>query len=91
MITKFLTSQKAVRFIHTYSLENGFPIQLTIGGRDQESTGFAWWSGNARLINLSGKLLGGVFFKYILCVLFCFCEIKAVNLGDFLYLINMFL
>ena len=44
-----------------YSLENGSPIQLTIGGRDQESTGFAWWSGNARLINLSGKLLGGVF------------------------------
>jgi len=29
-----------------------------VGGRDQESTGFAWWSGNARLINLSGKLLG---------------------------------
>ncbi len=38
------------------------PIRLTIGGRDQESTGFAWWSGNARLINLSGKLLGGVIF-----------------------------
>ena len=29
-----------------------------VAGRDQESTGFAWWSGNARLINLSGKLLG---------------------------------
>ena len=29
-----------------------------IAGRDQPSTGFAWWSGNARLINLSGKLLG---------------------------------
>ena len=29
-----------------------------VGGRDQASTGFAWWSGNARLINLSGKLLG---------------------------------
>jgi photosystem II CP43 chlorophyll apoprotein len=30
----------------------------SVGSRDQESTGFAWWSGNARLINLSGKLLG---------------------------------
>ncbi|MEB3211519.1 MAG: photosystem II reaction center protein CP43 [Leptolyngbyaceae bacterium] len=31
---------------------------MAMGGRDQASTGFAWWSGNARLINLSGKLLG---------------------------------
>ncbi len=31
---------------------------LGIGGRTQDTTGFAWWSGNARLINLSGKLLG---------------------------------
>jgi photosystem II CP43 chlorophyll apoprotein len=31
---------------------------IIASGRDQESTGFAWWSGNARLINLSGKLLG---------------------------------
>ena len=29
-----------------------------ISGRDQQSSGFAWWSGNARLINVSGKLLG---------------------------------
>uniref|UniRef100_UPI00137954EA photosystem II reaction center protein CP43 n=1 Tax=Petrachloros mirabilis TaxID=2918835 RepID=UPI00137954EA len=28
------------------------------GNRDQESSGFAWWAGNARLIELSGKLLG---------------------------------
>ena len=29
-----------------------------VAGRDIESTGFAWWSGNARLINVSGKILG---------------------------------
>ena len=35
-----------------------FNGQLSLAGRDQESTGFAWWAGNARLIRLSGKLLG---------------------------------
>jgi photosystem II CP43 chlorophyll apoprotein len=35
-----------------------FNNSLGVGGRTQDTTGFAWWSGNARLINLSGKLLG---------------------------------
>ena len=35
-------------------------IHLIGVGKDQESTGFAWWAGNARLINLSGRLLGVV-------------------------------
>ncbi|KAD4981686.1 hypothetical protein E3N88_18357 [Mikania micrantha] len=33
-------------------------VNKALAGRDQETTGFAWWAGNARLINLSGKLLG---------------------------------
>ncbi|CAN4125348.1 unnamed protein product [Withania somnifera] len=43
------------RFYHVETLFNG---TLALAGRDQETTGFAWWAGNARLINLSGKLLG---------------------------------
>jgi len=34
------------------------PFNSNFVGKDIESTGFAWWSGNARLINVSGKLLG---------------------------------
>ncbi|KAL3498048.1 hypothetical protein ACH5RR_040780 [Cinchona calisaya] len=43
------------RFYHVETLFNG---TLALANRDQETTGFAWWVGNARLINLSGKLLG---------------------------------
>lgn len=39
-------------------METLFNGTLALTGRDQETTGFAWWAGNARLINLSGKLLG---------------------------------
>nr|YP_010424144.1 photosystem II CP43 chlorophyll apoprotein [Cotinus coggygria]USH58478.1 photosystem II CP43 chlorophyll apoprotein [Cotinus coggygria] len=39
-------------------METLFNGTLAVAGRDQETTGFAWWAGNARLINLSGKLLG---------------------------------
>ena len=31
---------------------------IATGGKDLDSTGFAWWAGIARLINLSGRLLG---------------------------------
>jgi len=40
-------------------------------GRDLESTGFAWWSGNARLINVSGKLLGAHVAHAGLMVFWC--------------------
>ena len=29
-----------------------------LNGRNIETTGFAWWAGKSRLINVSGKLLG---------------------------------
>ena len=44
-----------------YSLRRFYHVETpfnNVTGRDIESTGFAWWSGNARLINVSGKLLG---------------------------------
>ncbi len=63
---KFCQSESCTFILHIQFRKRFLPICLTIGGRDQESTGFAWWSGNARLINLSGKLLGGVLLKDLL-------------------------
>ncbi|KAJ4831382.1 hypothetical protein Tsubulata_044208 [Turnera subulata] len=42
-----------------YPVETLFNGTLALAGRDQESTGFAWWAVNARLINLSGRLGNG--------------------------------
>ncbi len=50
---KTLSSQKRYSPVVTLSSNSIFATN-----RDQESSGFAWWAGNARLINLSGKLLG---------------------------------
>ena len=46
----FISSQKAVCTLRACTVSRTiFSIRLVIGGRDQESTGFAWWAGNARL------------------------------------------
>jgi photosystem II CP43 chlorophyll apoprotein len=39
-------------------METFFSGTLALGGCDQETIGFAWWVGNAWLINLSRKLFG---------------------------------
>ena len=41
-----------------YHVETLFNETLALTSCDQETTDFAWWAGNAQLINLFGKLLG---------------------------------
>ena len=48
-------------------METLFNGTLALAGRDQETTGFAWCSGNALLINFSGKLLGALANQRTLC------------------------
>lgn len=38
-------------------METFFNETLTLASHDQETTGFVWWVGNARLINLLDRLL----------------------------------
>ena len=52
-------------------METPFNSNVGIAGRDIESTGFAWWSGNSRLINVSGKLLGAHVAHAGLMVFWC--------------------
>ena len=52
-------------------METPFNSSLSVAGRDIESTGFAWWSGNSRLINVSGKLLGAHVAHAGLMVFWC--------------------
>lgn len=63
-----IIGQKAVYILNIFTVWKTFLILLNIDKtdfRNQETTGFAWWAGNARLINLSGKLLGVAFISVI--------------------------
>jgi photosystem II CP43 chlorophyll apoprotein len=53
-----------------YLVETAFN-RVARSGRDLESTGFAWWAGNARLISVSGRILGAHVAHSGLMVLGC--------------------
>jgi photosystem II CP43 chlorophyll apoprotein len=54
-----------------YHVETRFDDLEITTNKTIESTGFAWWAGNARLINLSGKLLGAHVAHSGLMVFWC--------------------
>jgi len=62
-------------------VETPFNSNVGIAGRDIESTGFAWWSGNSRLINVSGKLLGAhVAHAGLMVLVWCYDFIRSSSL-----------
>ena len=62
----------------------GYKLELSVLG--QPLSGYAWWAGNARLVNLSGQLLGAHVSHGGLQVLWAgsmrhILDSKAVSLG----------
>jgi photosystem II CP43 chlorophyll apoprotein len=58
---------------HSLPSPTSYPRHLSgeFIGREVSSTGFAWWAGNARLITVSGRLLGAHVAHAGLMVLWC--------------------
>lgn len=60
-----------------------FDVWPTLAGRDQKTISFAWWAGNAKLINLSSK----VFVAHIVQVGLIILCAGAMNLFEVAYFV----
>ena len=65
-------------------METLFNGSFVLARRDQETIDFAWWAGNARLTNLSGKLLGAHVAQAGLIV----CWARAMNLFEVTHFVS---
>ncbi|RWR97727.1 photosystem II CP43 reaction center-like protein [Cinnamomum micranthum f. kanehirae] len=54
-------NQPHENLIFPEAVETLFNGTLALAGRDQETTGFAWWAGNARQLHLSVLGFGGIY------------------------------